>query len=84
VLEAEEDAFARPLLGGQRVQILALVEDLARGDGVPSRPASTLARVLLPEPLGPMMAQTSPGSTSRLRPRKDGLARGFHVQILDR
>src|ERR1700680_2769771 len=33
-----------------------------------SRPASTCASVLLPEPFGPMMAWTSPARTSRLTP----------------
>jgi len=33
-----------------------------------SRPASTCDSVLLPEPLGPMMACTSPGRTTRSMP----------------
>src|SRR2546427_12015252 len=36
-------------------------------------PASTWASVLLPEPLGPMMACTSPACTVRSMPRRMGL-----------
>src|SRR6516162_2064917 len=36
----------------------------------PSRPASTAASVLLPEPFGPMIACTSPGFTKRSIPRR--------------
>src|SRR6516225_2655209 len=39
-----------------------------------SRPARTPARVLLPEPLGPMMACTSPAFTLRLTPRRISLS----------
>ncbi len=38
-----------------------------------SRPANTEARVLLPEPLGPMMAWTSPGFTVKSIPRNISL-----------
>ena len=39
-----------------------------------SRPASTPAKVLLPEPFGPMMACTSPGFTVRSRPLRISLS----------
>src|SRR5438128_329930 len=39
-----------------------------------SRPARTPASVLLPEPLGPMMACTSPALTLRLTPRRISLS----------
>ena len=38
-------------------------------------PISDEASVLLPDPLGPMMACTSPGSTMRSRPRRIGSIR---------
>jgi len=37
----------------------------------------------LPEPLGPMMACTSPALTSRVDALEDGLAVHIHFQILD-
>ena len=56
ILKRQEDAFAGPLLGGQFEQIFALVDDLPSVTSYASRPASTWASVLLPEPFLPMMA----------------------------
>ena len=41
------------------------------------------ASVLLPEPLGPMMACTSPVSTVKIDAAKNFLAPAAHMQILD-
>src|SRR5262249_31893918 len=49
-----------------------------------SRPARTPARVLLPEPLGPMMACTSPAFTLRSTPRRISLSstRAWRLKIV--
>src|SRR6478609_7824064 len=47
-----------------------------------SRPAMTCARVLLPEPLGPMMACTSPAFTVRSIPRRISLPPAFACKFL--
>ena len=50
-------------------------------------PISVLPSVLLPEPLGPMMACTSPGATDEVEAPQDLVAvlalGGAHVQIVD-
>src|SRR3569623_1470394 len=48
----------------------------------PSRPASTLASVDLPEPLGPMMACTSPALISRSMPLRMALPSTFTLRFL--
>jgi hypothetical protein len=64
--KAMNTPFPGALLGFHVEQVLAVVEDFtAAGDLVAGVPASTRASVLLPEPLGPMMACTSPAFTSR-------------------
>ena len=54
---------------------------------MPSRPASAPARVLLPEPLGPMMAWTSPEPTVRSIPfricRSPAFACKPRISIID-
>src|SRR5690606_13371353 len=47
-----------------------------------SRPDRTLVRVLLPEPLGPMMAWTSPGRMVRFRPLRISLSSIFAFRFL--
>src|SRR5277367_4339 len=48
----------------------------------PSRPAKIWARVLLPEPLGPMMACTSPALTVRLIPLRISLSSTLACRFL--
>src|SRR3569623_2185 len=48
----------------------------------PSRPASTLASVDLPEQFGPMMACTSPALISRSKPLRMGLPSTFTLRCL--
>jgi len=64
VLEGQEDAGLPPDVGGPGGDVLAVEEDRAGGDLIGGLPSSTLARVDLPEPLGPMMAWTLPSRRS--------------------
>ena len=84
VLEREEDAFAGAFLGGHVEQILAVVEDLAAGDVVAVAAGENLAAsVLLPLPLGPMMAWTSPAFMVRLMPLRISRSLNSGVEIFD-
>ena len=84
ILEREEDALLRALLGVHLEQILALVRDFDPPvTSYAGCPASTCASVLLPDPLGPMTACTSPAFTVRLMPLKDRLVADAGVEIFD-
>ena len=69
VLEGEEHALARPLVGRHRQQVAAEIAHAALGDLIArrARPAPRRASIL-PEPFGPMIACTSPASTERSMP----------------
>ncbi len=75
ILEGQEDAFGGPFLRCHLRDVPAFVEHFASGDLVAVAAGEDAARAsILPEPLGPMMACTSPGFTERLMPRRISLS----------
>jgi len=54
--ESQEQSFARPVLGFHTDQVFSQKGDASAGDLKAVFPASAAANVLLPDPLGPIMA----------------------------
>ena len=73
VLKRQEDSSARTLVGIKFKQVDSVEENLTLGDFVCIVPASTHAKVLLPDPFGPMIECTSPFCTVRLTPLRISL-----------
>ena len=68
LLETEEEPFVRTVFGREGQQVLAVELDRTASHLIAGFPVSTAESVLLPEPLGPIMACTSPGFTTRSMP----------------
>ena len=84
ILKRQENAFAAPA-PRLTARIFAVVVTSPSVTSYVSRPASTWASVLLPEPFLPMMAWTSPGLMVRLTPLRISRSRpGVEVVTLER
>ena len=82
VLEADEHAGSGPRLG-LHVEQVSAVEGGGAADLVAVASREAWANVLLPDPLGPMMAWTSPAPTSRSSPLRIGVSADRGGEVFD-